>query len=161
MNYQKFKLCVIFLIAFSVKGLYSQQIIPASGSDASGTTGSVNYSAGQVFYTTCEGTNGSVSQGVQQPYIISVVPDINAAGFIHLAYSVYPNPAGEYLILKVNNPVNKLLYQLYDSKGKLLINKTVEDPETYINVTSFPSATYFLKIISKNTEVKTYKIIKN
>lgn len=161
MNYQKLRLCVVFLIAFSVKGLYSQQTIPASGSNASGPAGSVNYSAGQVFYTTCEGTNGSVSQGVQQPYIISVVPDINAAGFIHLDYSVYPNPVCEYLIVKVDNPADKLLYQLYDSKGNLLVNKTMEDHETYINMTSFPPATYFLKIISKNTEVKTYKIIKN
>jgi hypothetical protein len=41
---------------------------PQAGGEATGSGGSVSYSVGQVVYTTNTGINGSVAQGVQQPY---------------------------------------------------------------------------------------------
>ncbi len=51
----------------------AQEVIPASGGNATGSGGSVSYSAGQVFYLTHEGTTGSVNEGAQQPYEISAI----------------------------------------------------------------------------------------
>ena len=43
---------------------YSQETLSASGGDATGTA---SYTVGQVFYTSLTGSNGTVSEGVQQP----------------------------------------------------------------------------------------------
>ena len=53
-------------------GLHAQETVPATGGDATRAGGSSSYTLGQVVYTTNTGTNGSVAQGVQQPYEISI-----------------------------------------------------------------------------------------
>ncbi len=140
----------------------AQEVITTSGGKAEGSGGSVSYSVGQVFYTNLTGEDGSVAQGVQQPYEISVVTAIEEAIGINLTISAYPNPATDYLQLKVENYESEnLFYQLFDLNGKLLINKKVEDNETSIPMNGFIPGMYFLKITDNKKEIKTFKIIKN
>jgi len=80
----------------------AQKNTVASGGNASGSGGSASYAVGQVVYTTNTGINGSVAQGVQQPYEISTTVGINETT-IHLGMSVYPNPTTDYLQLKVKS----------------------------------------------------------
>lgn len=135
--------------------------IMAAGGNASGTGGSVSYSVGQLFYTTAFGTNGSVSEGVQQPFEISVLSGMDITE-IDLYYSVYPNPTNGKLTLNVKNyEPNTFIYQLYDVNGKMLRNDRLIENETIIEMSDLSSATYFLKVIMKNKEVKLFKIIKN
>jgi hypothetical protein len=142
--------------------LQAQEAIPASGGNASGSGGLVSYSIGQLVYTTNTGSNGSVAQGIQQPYEISVVTGIKEASSINLICSVYPNPTTDFLTLKVEN-FNKenLLYQLYNLNGKLLENKKVTSNKNAIALSGFGPGTYFLKVTCNNKEVKTFKIVKN
>ncbi len=125
----------------------------------------MSYTVGQVVYTTNTGTNGSVAQGVQQPFEISVVTGIEEAKGITLQCSAYPNPTTDFLTLKVDAStslsIQSMEYQLFDINGKLLENKKVEDDETSIVMSNLVPATYFLKIIQNNKEIKTFKIIKN
>jgi hypothetical protein len=74
--------------------IIAQTAIPASGSDWT-----ASYSLGQVVYTKNTGTNGSSSQGVQQPYEISVITAIDETKDILLEFLVYPNPATYFLIV--------------------------------------------------------------
>ena len=67
-------------------------ILPAGG-NASGNIGSASYSIGQVFYITSSGTNGSVAQGVQQPYEISVITGMDEFKDMKLECYAFPNPA--------------------------------------------------------------------
>jgi hypothetical protein len=70
--------------------VHAQSTIPATGGNAAGNGGSVSYTVGQIVYTTVSGTNGSVAQGVQQPYEISVVTGIENKE-INLSCSIYSN----------------------------------------------------------------------
>ncbi len=83
----------VFLIcAFcSFSMAYAQQAVPASGGDAVGSGGSSSYTVGQVLYTTNSGANGSVAQGIQQPYEISTLVGLEVTE-INLKLSAYPNP---------------------------------------------------------------------
>lgn len=73
MKKTKLKLCVILLLSIGLTtGLRAQETIPVTGGEASGG-GTVSYTAGQIIYTTNTGTSGSVTQGIQQPFEISVV----------------------------------------------------------------------------------------
>jgi hypothetical protein len=156
------KYLVLFLLFFGLTRLQAQEGIPASGGDASGSGGSASYSVGQIVYTTNTGTNGSVAQGVQQPFEISVVSGFEEAEGISLRCSVYPNPTKDYLVLKVENFDNEnLSYQLIDINGKYLENKLIEGNETSIVMSNLVPATYFLKVTQNNKEVKTFKIVKN
>jgi hypothetical protein len=146
--------------------------VVSSGGDATDSGGSISYSIGQSVYTTNTGTSGSVSQGVQQPFEISVVTGIEEAKDINLSVSAYPNPTTDYLVLKVENYDNgNLSYQLFDMQGKLLENKKIEGNETSIVMSNLVPATYFVKVYAVgrndrtgvtegNKEVKTFKIIK-
>ncbi|HOV11204.1 MAG TPA: T9SS type A sorting domain-containing protein [Bacteroidales bacterium] len=150
---------VFFLFLFTQAG--AQQATVTAGGNASGIGGTASYSVGQIVYTTNTGTNGSVAQGVQQPFEISIVTGIEQAEDIHLLCAAYPNPATEILILSVENYNNKkLFYQLYDIYGKLLENKTVSGSKTPISLENLAPASYILKLTDDNKEIKVFKIIK-
>jgi hypothetical protein len=166
MQHKKLKLSAIFFLGLGLTGLQAQESIPASGGNASGSGGTASYTTGQVVYTTNAGANGSVAQGVQQPYEISVVSGIEQAKDINLICTAYPNPTNDFFTLKVENYDNEnLSYQLFDISGKLLENKKIEGNETTISMGNLVSATYFLKIVqtkhASSQEIKTFKIIKN
>ena len=72
MRHKRLQLIAVLLLVIGLTRLQAQETIPAIGGNASGSGGSVSYSVGQAVYTTNTGTNGSVPQGVQQPFEISV-----------------------------------------------------------------------------------------
>lgn len=171
MKYKKLKLCTVLLLVLGLTGLQAQTSVNVTGGNASGSGGSASYSAGQVVYTTITGTNGSVAEGVQQPYEISVVTGIEEAKGINLAVAAYPNPTSNYLTLSIDNSVktshdlSQLSYQLYNMHGKLLQNEKITGNQTSIVMSNLVPAIYFLKVVKTNQdlsqqEVKTFKIIK-
>ena len=161
MKNKKLQLVVILLLGAGLSGVYAQEVIPASGGNASGGGGSVSYTLGQVVYTTHTGTTGSAAQGVQQPFEISVVTGIAEDNGKNLICSAFPVPAKNYVILKTENyKAGNLWYLLYDESGKLLENKKVQGIETSIDMSNLVIATYFLMVRLNDKVVKTFKIIK-
>ncbi|MFT6441482.1 MAG: hypothetical protein ACJASQ_004281 [Crocinitomicaceae bacterium] len=149
-------------VAFLLLGsgvLHAQDSPTATGGEATGAGGTASYSVGQVVYTTVIGTNGSIAQGVQQPYEISTTVGVNEMS-INLELSVYPNPTTNYLTLKVEDN-SDLNFQLIGLQGTVIENNKVNSNTTTINVENLPTATYFLKVTKNNQIVKTFKIIKN
>lgn len=166
MRYKKSKLSTVLLLGLGLTiVLQAQEAVLVASGNASGSGGTVAYSVKHVVYTTYTGTNGSVTQGVQQPFEISVVTGLEEARGINLVVSSYPNPITDFLYLKVNASttlnIQSMSYQLYDMNGKLLEKKKLDRNQTTIVTSSFVPATYFLKITESNKEVKTFKIIKN
>jgi hypothetical protein len=163
---KKLKLCAILLLSIAQTGLQAQEAIPASGGEASGTGGSTSYSVGQVVYTTSSGTeNNSIVEGVQQPFEISVVSGIEQARDINLVCTAYPNPTIDFVSLKVTASAmlsfQSMEYKLFDIKGNLVKSQIITGGKTQINMQNYVPATYFLKVLDSNKELKTFKIIKN
>jgi len=158
MEYKK-AITFIGLIFIGFGSLHAQESPVASGSDAAGAGGTSSYSVGQVVYTTNTGTNGSVSQGVQQPYEISVTTGLNETT-INLELSVYPNPTTNYITLNIES-TNSLSFQLIDFQGKVIEQQKLTENSTIIKMERLPKAIYFLQVSDKNKTVKTFKIIKN
>ena len=133
-----------------------------TGGNASGSGGAVSYTIGQVVYTTNSSTAGTVTQGVQQPFEISVVTGIKEAFDISLEFVVYPNPATDFVKLIIENyDVENLRYRLFDIYGTLLQDKKIEGNETNIIMSNQVPSTYFLRVTDRNKVIKTFKIIKN
>lgn len=162
MQYNRLKLSALLFFGLGLTGLQAQESVNTTGGNASGSGGSASYSVGQVVYTTHTGTNGSVAQGVQQPFEISLVTGLEEAKGINLSVFAYPNPTTDYLTLSIDAfDFSSLSYQLYDMHGKLLQSEKITGNQTSIIINNLVSATYFIKVIRGNKEIKIYKIIKN
>lgn len=164
MRYRNLKIIVIFLSGLGLTGLKAQEAISVSGGDAAGSGGSASYSIGQVVYTTNAGPNASVAQGVQQPFEISVVTEVEKTKEIELLISAYPNPTSNHLTLNIEIPdrvdFRSLSYQLFGLNGTLLETNKINSEQTIIEMKNRVAATYFLSVTEGNKALKTFKIIK-
>ena len=150
----------IILIAGTITGLAQSNMV-VSGSTTTGSNGTATYTLGQIEYKTYDGASGTVSQGMQQPFEISTWTGIDLAQ-IKLIAGVYPNPTFGNVILAVDKyDFTNLKYQLYDINGKIILIGKVKQNKTEIEMSSLPSASYFLKITDNKNILKTFKIIKS
>jgi hypothetical protein len=141
--------------------LSAQDVIPATGGDANGTGGSFSYTLGQIVYTSVSGTDGSVNQGVQQPYETLVLTENEFSKDIDLVCKVYPNPVSDKLILKLDpEKFKKTSWNLFDINGKLLQSGLALDSETEILLENLPSGSYIFNVIQSKNTIKSFKIIK-
>ncbi len=148
----------LFLLLF-IGMLNAQETIVSAGGTITGSGGSVSQTIGQIVYTTNQNSDGSVAQGVQQAFEISVVSVTNTT--INLDLTVYPNPTTKYLNINVlDSNFNKLSYALYDLQGRIIKSEKIVTTNTLINMQGLAVATYFLKVKQNQQIQKTFKIIK-
>jgi len=159
MKQKKVKLSILLLgLGLTAQ---AQQATIVTGGNASGSGGTGDYNIGQVAYTTNIGTTGSVAQGVQQAYEVSIVLGTDNHA-IKLDVTVFPNPTTDYLTLDVgNSELFTMNFQLCDLTGKIIENKKITNTVETISMENLASGTYFLKVTNNNQGVKTFKIIKN
>lgn len=150
---------------FSISGMQSQSAVLSAGGDATGSGGSVAFSVGQVAYTHIDGEAGSVSLGVQQPHFVIMVDTDDPE--LKISVSAYPNPANDFVTLNLNlhnvdnGNYEKLSFRLYTVDGTQLLQQEIVSNVTKVSLENLPSATYVLRIVRNNTEVKTFKIFKS
>jgi hypothetical protein len=145
--------------AFLCVSLYSQSNTVSAGGDADGDNGSISYSIGQVVYTSGQGSNGNVNQGVQQPYDVGVVTGIEEAG---INLSVFPNPTSGLLTLTVADEDASLLsYQLFDASGRLVDSKNKLNSTNTISLYGYATGVYTLSVSRENKQVKSFRLVRN
>ena len=152
---------ILLLMLLTYENTQAQQAIVTIGGDAIGASGQISYSIGQIAYTTYEGSTGSVSQGVQQPFEISVITETNESTAEVLCTS-YPNPTSEGVYLHITAAFfSEFHFQLVDLTGKLLHSGGIQEEETYIDMKSLSAGIYVLRIQTNHKNIKTFKIVKN
>lgn len=72
--------------------------------------------------------------------------------------SVYPNPVTTKLTVKNTEIIDEL--KIFDLQGKIYLSLSPKKEITDIDMSSFPTGMYFLRIVSNN-KVSTSKIIKS
>lgn len=139
----------------------AQQATTAAGGDALSTGGSVAYSVGQVVYTTIIGNDGSVAQGVQQPYEFYIVAGVENH-LVHLLVDAYPNPISDFLQLHIEyDNWQAVIFQLVDIEGSIIESRKITSATETIDMSLLSSDIYFLKVSCQGKELKTFKVIKN
>ena len=145
-------------LLFSLSSM-AQETTNASGGEALGSGGTVSYSIGQTFFTAVTGTNGTTSEGVQQPYEIYSV-GLNELG-IDVTVTVFPNPTTDHLIVTSTLTESQVLeLTLFDEQGNQLLNQHITQEQTILQLQQLSPATYFLKVADQNQHSSTIKIIK-
>lgn len=161
------KLKVLYIILINCVGilfsnLHAQVVILSAGGTAYDTTGTISYSIGQILYTTYLNAELSVGQGIEQPYEISLIDDLNKSHEIILNYVTYPNPTIDVLHLRIDDlTTEKFIYTIFDLSGKSLLTHKISSTETIIPTNNFKPSTYILIISDGNKNIKTFKVVKN
>lgn len=155
------KVTALFTL-LSVGRVNAQVAVPATGGSATGSGGSVTYTIGQVAYNTNGSTSVSEAQGVQQPYEISKPVVGIGEPEINLELIVSPNPTEDIITLNIGDyNSEKLSFQLFDLKGRLLDSTKIVDVSTTIEMKDLPTSTYLLHVLDNDSLVKVFRIIKN
>ncbi len=152
---------MLFLFAFFFgSSLWAQENTAATGGEATGTGGTVSFTVGQIDYSAQSGTNGSVSQGVQQPLeFFNVGIEENVKNFSVL---LFPNPTVAELHVDLKKvSLDQLNYILTDASGKQVQTSEVSSAELTINMVDYNRGNYFLNFVQNGKVVGSYKVIKN
>lgn len=158
----KFKKVLLLTFFFNVIYVQAQEKTYSSGGNATGSSGSINYSVGQLVSSDNSDGTYTVSRGIQQAYEISNILNLNIGQNTDSQIFIFPNPTADYLNLSLNIGNNsKLKYQLYDSAGRLLLIKNNLKSNETISMEGLTSTVYYLNISENNQIKKTFKIIKN
>ncbi len=158
------------MLAFSFKGISQntqtndvmETIIP-SGSNATGTSGSVTYSIGQVFYTYIGlQTVYNVAQGIQHQESDETLgnPEIEEP---ETNIFVFPNPAPDFVNVSMKGyelESGERSYKLYDIQGRLLKQNKIDQTETQISLNNLSPSIYILAVYVDNQLLKSFKILK-
>ncbi len=153
------KIVILFWATFT----FAQDNTLSLGGEASGFTGTVSFSYGQVFYENQIAPNYRyILQGLQQPYEFVTLSNKDLTN-ISLSMDVYPNPTTNIINLIITNYDYKdLFYEIYDINGRLIRKKSeIKNLETSIDLSQNPTGVYILKILKNNEQIKNFKIIKN
>lgn len=138
---------------------FSQQNTVTSGGDASGAGGSYSYSIGQVDYINNSGSNGNVHEGVQQPY--EFFNEVGLDEEFLVVTNIYPNPSTDIIVVETDESRTDLEYMIYDANGKVLGSGEITSSKTEIDVSSFATGQYILKISNTQKIIESIKIIKH
>ena len=144
------------LMAMATASL-AQSAVATAGGEATGD-GSVSFTVGQTVFTTVANENGSISQGVQQAYVITEETGIEIT---QIQLRAFPNPTSDVLNLKIDGDFGTVTYALYNNSSALVTKGTANGSETQIQMGAFKPGLYFLDVKADGKTVKRFKIIKN
>ena len=170
-----FYLLFCFLSVFISNYAFCQKLSPeiiSSAGDISKTASiSLEWTLGETVVESAKTANKHYTQGFHQTYfkITNIPPAKNEGEASDYDMTIFPNPVEAIFEIKISSEnllkdeIGKVDLFLFDITGKqLLTQKTNEKSgSTFVDMTSFPSGTYFLKAQKENgILLKSFKITK-
>jgi hypothetical protein len=152
------KIAFVLIVFFSSLISFAQQNTLAAGADASSAEGSISYSIGQIDFSNVSSSNGSVNQGVQQPFeffVLSVLEYGNENSF-----SIFPNPTNEILNISQSFFSEKIEMRLLDMSGRIVLSDQLNAPQHQIDLRTLSQGVYNLTLIKNNQILTSFKVIK-
>lgn len=145
--------------------VWAQSTFGVAGGDASGESGSLSYTVGQVAVMTTYSkvTNASrvaanLREGVQQTYTVEELR-IDGVTALDFDISVYPNPTADNVTVSFGNTVTDVSYELYSIDGRLLQKGRVAGAEQSIDMQQYAAGSYVLRVMAGKAQ-NNYKIVK-
>ena len=151
---------VIVLLTLLCSMLKSQQVVATAGDQFSNVNGSISFTIGEGIVNTFTSGEKTLTQGFHQIRLTSTAVDDRVTPGLSLA--VFPNPFVFVLHLRVDEgDFSQLQYSWLTIEGKLLSNNKLTGNLTQIDLQTYASGSYLLRISLKNGEpVKAFKVVK-
>ena len=150
---------LVFKLNFSIGQSLEQQVIGSSGNFSSTTTGTtLSSTTGEVITNTANSGTAILTQGFQQPVIITSLTSDKLSD--NQEITLFPNPS-DYQITIIKEHSEVLYAELIDVLGQVISTHKLTEKNTEVNLEKLASGTYFFKI-NNNTKqtVQTFKIQK-
>lgn len=157
MNQSKPIISALALMLTATMAEAQTAVVPAGG-EAIGQAGSVTYTIGQPFAGFAGNENGSINIGVQQPYIIGVVPPPDGIAELQAEFAVYPNPTTDAVTVTTTES-DSYSYELLAETGAV-VKKDDFDESCLVEMSAFVPSTYMLRISNKKGQMKVFRIVK-
>jgi hypothetical protein len=153
-------LLILVLLIHGASAMAQRATLPA-GHDATGAGGTLSYSIGQVDYKFASNSNGSIAQGVQQPYEWLVLAVDEPVGGAFTA-ALQPNPANDQVTIAIAGTTTlPLRFDLRDAQGRLLRDGPITSTSISIPLNGLPSATYLVHVLEDGRPQTTFQLIKH
>ncbi|MFM7730550.1 MAG: T9SS type A sorting domain-containing protein [Flavobacteriales bacterium] len=151
---------ILFILCLSSSFLcHTQTAVLSAGGDATNASGSVSYSIGQTFYIHTDGTNGTIHEGVQQPYEFFTVSIHETHANLNLL--VFPNPTLHLLTLQMDQFIPGLTASIYNQNGQLIFESNMLSSSMPIDASSWAAGSYILRLSDASNSASQYTIIKH
>ena len=150
-----FKIIAIsLLLGFSINAR-AQELTSNGGDYFSNSYASLSWSIGEIVTSTISDGTNILTQGFHQ--IDHTITDVyeNENDF---QISVYPNPTTEKITIKSDEIIH--FYELIDYTGKLIESNKSKTRNLLINLSTYKSGNYLIKVYNKKNKTNTFSIIK-
>ncbi len=147
---------LLFLSIFATISVSAQEVVSTQGESYSNTSGSIDFTVGEVIINTGTDGNYDITQGFHQTnWNFSGIED-NAPSF---KVGIFPNPTEDVLIIRTST-FDNVTYTLYDANGKIVLQDKLLSSQTPIQVSHLASGSYSLTLNNENQNLKKFKLIK-
>ena len=154
----------------TVSGVTDESITITWDADANVSSWNIQYSAaGGTLNSATSNTNSYTLSGLtpETTYTIQVQANcgdgnlsewstsvtgtttVGIDSWLSNSVSLYPNPAKEYVDIRVDGDLNVTMMEVYDVYGKLINTVNVIDNPTRINVSSLANGMYFVRVTTE------------
>ena len=161
----KLRIIPILTLLVWCGSLSAQAGFVTTGVEASGSTGSISASVGQLMVgtdqakaTAAQRVTASLNEGLQQTSSVEELSGHLGADGLPL-FTVYPNPTTDGISIRPSQYDSTYRFALYTVDGRVLQEGEISDIEYYLPMGSYPSGSYILTIVGNNAENK-YRIVK-
>ena len=136
----------------------SSEVIASQGGEYKTNNSSLSFTVGEISSSYYKTTSTSLSEGFHQTYadVISAIEDLEEVS----SFKIFPNPTSDIFHLQLEGDLRGMKGALYNLLGRKM-NDIEIDPFTLIDMTSFSSGTYFLRITDIKNRQETISIIKS
>ena len=151
-----FKNSFIFCLLLTSVCVSAQEVVATQGDSYSNSSGSIDFTVGEVVINT--GTDGvtDLTQGFHQTNWNFVGLEDHATSY---EATIYPNPTSEVLNIRTSTFEN-VTYTLYDAQGKLVLQNVLSAEQTPIQVGQLAPGNYSIILKNETQNLKTFKLIK-
>ena len=139
----------------------AQSTLATSANDVTSEEGSLSYSVGQLVFSTIDGLNFSILEGVQQPYEITTISSADDLMYDR-EIDIYPNPVSANLIIESKLDLeSEQSYKLIGIDGRVYLSGRIKSTSQVVPMSKFLPGAYFLIISESNKYPIQFKIVKH
>ncbi len=161
----KRKISLSVFLLWTITNCFSQsidrEVIGSAGNYSNTDDFSLSWTIGEPITETFSSNDYMLFQGFHQGEYIVEIPENIENGFGNIHFDLYPNPAGDFLIIKLNEP-DKRTFKIhsYALNGKKLLSTEINPFENQkrLDLSNFGSGTYIIKIVNK-VKSESFKLI--
>lgn len=134
----------------------AQEVVTTQGETYSVTSGSIDFTLGEVVINTgTDGTN-DITQGFHQTNWNFLGMENHSQDYV---VTIFPNPTEDVLNIQTSE-FKDVTYSLYDSQGKLALKDKLSAELTPIKVSQLAPGSYSLTLNIGTQNLKTFKLVK-